>query len=96
MDATIQRKRTSFRLREDLLEKLKQAAKSANSSLNSYVEAILISGISGDDDTAVPKKQYFQQIEEAISDVHSGNCFAMEPTESLSDFLDRMEAEGNV
>jgi predicted DNA-binding protein len=96
MNTTIQRKRASFRLREDLLEKLKNAAKSTNSSLNSYVEAILISGMSNADSTALPRKQYLQQIEDAISDVHSGNCFAMQPNESLDDFLVRMEADGNV
>jgi hypothetical protein len=45
MEATVQRKKTSFRLREDLLEKLKAAANSRRSSLNSYVESVLMDDV---------------------------------------------------
>jgi predicted DNA-binding protein len=45
MEATIQRKKTSFRLREDLLERLKAAASLKQSSLNSYVESVLMDDV---------------------------------------------------
>lgn len=38
----ISRKQTAFRLREDLLEKLKIAARKENRSLNNYVESVLM------------------------------------------------------
>ena len=38
----ITRKTTSFRLRTDLLEKLKQNANKTNRTLNNYVESILL------------------------------------------------------
>lgn len=42
MEATIGRKQTSFRLREDLLEKLQIAARQENRSLNNFVESALM------------------------------------------------------
>jgi predicted HicB family RNase H-like nuclease len=52
MEASITpRKQTSLRLRVDLLERLKAAAQSANSSLNSYIEGILM-----DDVYRIPKR----------------------------------------
>ncbi len=38
----ISRKQTAFRLREDLLDKLKIAARRENRSLNNYVESVLM------------------------------------------------------
>ncbi len=38
----ISRKQTAFRLREDLLNKLKIAARRENRSLNNYVESVLM------------------------------------------------------
>ncbi|HBH07930.1 MAG TPA: toxin-antitoxin system protein [Rikenellaceae bacterium] len=38
----ISRKQTAFRLREDLLDKLKIAARKENRSLNNYVESVLM------------------------------------------------------
>ena len=38
----ISRKQTAFRLREDLLNKLKIAARKENRSLNNYVESVLM------------------------------------------------------
>ena len=40
--SSINRKQTAFRLREDLLEKLKIAARRENRSLNNYVENALM------------------------------------------------------
>ena len=42
MDVAINRKSTMFRLREELLERLKQLAARDNRSLNNYVETILM------------------------------------------------------
>lgn len=42
MELAINRKSTMFRLREELLEKLKQLAAKDNRSLNNYVETILM------------------------------------------------------
>ncbi len=42
MDAVIHRKSAMFRLREELLERLKQLAARDNRSLNNYVETILM------------------------------------------------------
>ena len=42
MDAIIERKPTSFRLRTDLLETLRRNARRQNRTLNNYVESILL------------------------------------------------------
>lgn len=42
MEATISRKQTSFRLRSDLMERLKINAKKENRTLNNYVESVLL------------------------------------------------------
>ena len=42
MDIAIERKQTAFRLSCDLLEKLKEAARRENRSLNNYVESVLM------------------------------------------------------
>lgn len=44
MDAP-DRKQTAFRLRTDLLERLKIAAKKENRSLNNYVESVLLDAV---------------------------------------------------
>ena len=42
METTIRRKQTSFRLRTDLLEDMKNAAKKENRTLNNYLESLLL------------------------------------------------------
>lgn len=42
MEAITDRKQTAFRLRSDLLERLKKAAKEQNRSLNNFVESVLM------------------------------------------------------
>ena len=42
MEITINKKQTAFRLSEDLLERLKKAAKKEHRSLNNFVESILM------------------------------------------------------
>lgn len=45
---TINRKQTAFRLREDLLKRLRIAAKKENRSLNNYVESVLLEAVYGE------------------------------------------------
>ncbi len=42
MAIAMERRQTAFRLREDLLEKLREAAGKENRSLNNYVESVLM------------------------------------------------------
>ena len=42
MDIAIERKQTAFRLSCNLIEKLKEAARRENRSLNNYVESVLM------------------------------------------------------
>ena len=41
----IDRKQTAFRLRKDLLERLKIEARKENRSLNNYVESVLLDAV---------------------------------------------------
>lgn len=43
MEVTVDRKQTAFRLRTDLLSRLKQEARKENRSLNNFVENVLMS-----------------------------------------------------
>lgn len=42
---TLDRKQTAFRLRVDLLDRLKVAARKENRSLNNYVESVLLDAV---------------------------------------------------
>ena len=42
---TVDRKQTAFRLRTDLLDRLKVAAKKENRSLNNFVESVLLDAV---------------------------------------------------
>jgi len=65
---TIQRKQTSFRLREDLLKILKTKAAQANRTLNNYVESVLLDNAYGND----PNAETRAAIEEAMSGENAG------------------------
>lgn len=54
-----ERKQTAFRLRTDLLEKLKYAARKENRSLNNYVESVLLDAVYRDpnDETRAAMKE---------------------------------------
>ena len=41
----VHRKQTAFRLRTDLLDRLKVAAKKENRSLNNFVESVLLDAV---------------------------------------------------
>lgn len=49
-----------------------------------------------EDDSIIDKKVFFKQLEEALCEIRTGKMYRMEEGESLDDFLDRMEGEGNV
>lgn len=61
------RKQTAFRLPEGLLAALKTNARSANRSLNNYVESILLEAV-----YSTPNEETRQAIEEARSGKSSG------------------------
>lgn len=79
MKTNIQRKQTSFRLRTDLIDGLKEAAQRENRTLNNYVEYVLLKVIySEPNDTTVAA------IEEAISPSNNNTIYNT-ATELLSD-----------
>lgn len=45
MDTTLSKKPQSFRLSEDLINKLKEMAKAQNRSLNNFVETLLLDAV---------------------------------------------------
>ena len=61
------KKQTAFRLDEDLLNRLKIAAKKENRSLNNYVESVLMGIV-----YLEPKKE----TSEAMQETEAGNCLA--------------------
>lgn len=62
MDTIIERKPTSFRLRTDLLERLRKNAVRQNRTLNNYVESILLDIVYNE-----PNDTTRASIEEAMS-----------------------------
>ncbi|HBK30446.1 MAG TPA: toxin-antitoxin system protein [Porphyromonadaceae bacterium] len=62
MKTTVDRKQTSFRLRADLLNRLRMEARKENRSLNNYVENILMNVISQN-----PNKITLEAMHEAES-----------------------------
>ena len=62
METTIRRKQTSFRLRTDLLEEMKNAAKKENRTLNNYLESLLLNYFYNE-----PNEVTRAAIEEAMS-----------------------------
>ena len=67
MEASIVRKQTTFRLRTDLLERLKAMAMQNNRSLNNYVEEILFDAVYNE-----PNAETIEAIEEAKAGKHAG------------------------
>lgn len=97
MNSVTLRQPTSFRLNSKLLAILKERAKASNRSLNNYVESILFNAVSFEpNDALVSKKEFYEHVEKAISDIRNGKGYSMKPNESLDAFLDRMKDEGNV
>lgn len=49
-----------------------------------------------EDDTLMSKEEFFAKIDRAISNLRAGNGYTMMKGESLEEFMERMEIEGNV
>ena len=67
MEAVIESVQTSFVLRKDLVNKLKEAALKANRSLDNYVENVLMSVL-----LDVPNQETCEAIEEVRSGSYAG------------------------
>lgn len=80
--ATINRKQTAFRLREDLLKRLKTAAKKENRSLNNYVESVLLEAVYGkpNDETL-----------EAMAEARENKNLSKVDTSSFESFIKSLE-----
>ena len=63
----IERKQTAFRLRKDLLEKLKEDAAKENRSVNNYVETLLLDAVYRE-----PNEETLEAIREAMSGKSAG------------------------
>ena len=72
------RKQTAFRLNEDLLNRLRVAAKKENRSLNNYVESVLM-------DVVYLKPN--QTTLEAIKEAKAGKYAGIINTGSMDDFI---------
>ncbi len=81
METTIRRKQTSFRLRTDLLEEMKNAAKKENRTLNNYLESLLLNYFYSE-----PNEVTKAAIEEAMSG-HNRNKVYTNIDEMFDDIL---------
>jgi len=81
METTIRRKQTSFRLRTDLLEEMKNAAKKENRTLNNYLESLLLNYFYNE-----PNEVTKAAIEEAMSG-HNKNKVYTNIDEMFDDIL---------
>ena len=78
----LDRKQTAFRLRKDLLERLKIEARKENRSLNNYVESVLLDAV------------YREPTEEtlaAMKEAKEGKDLTKVDTSSLESFLKSLE-----
>ena len=82
MDATIERKQTSFRLSVDLLQRLRIAARRENRSLNNFVESTLMDTVYN-----VPNSETIEAIQEARSGKYAGTV----DTSSMDAFIKSCE-----
>ena len=85
METTIVRQPTSFRLRTDLLERLKRNAAKANRTLNNYVESVLLDVVYNE-----PNDETKAAIEEATSG-HNNNKVYTDVKEMFNDILNEKE-----
>lgn len=64
---TIERKQTGFRLRTDLLERLKKEAAKQNRSINNYVETLLLDAVYRE-----PNEETLEAMQEVVSGKSAG------------------------
>ncbi len=81
MDIAIERKPASFRLRTDLLERLRKNAVRQNRSLNNYVESLLLDIVYNE-----PNDTTCAAIEEAMSGRNRNKVYAS-ADEMMNDIL---------
>ncbi|MGM9774179.1 MAG: toxin-antitoxin system protein [Candidatus Egerieousia sp.] len=79
---TIDRKQTAFRLRADLLERLRVAARKENRSLNNYVESVLLDAVYRE-----PNEDTLAAMKEAVG----GKNLTTVDTSSFNAFLKSLE-----
>ena len=82
---TITRKNTSFRLRTDLLERLRHNAANANRTLNNYVESVLLDVVYHE-----PNEVTKAAIEEVMSGRNPGKVYT-NVDEMFDDILNEEE-----
>lgn len=82
---TITRKNTSFRLRTDLLERLRHNAAIANRTLNNYVESVLLDVVYHE-----PNEETKAAIEEVMSGRNPGKVYT-NVDEMFDDILNEEE-----
>ena len=85
MATTIQRKQTSFRLRTDLLEMMREAAERENRTLNNYLENLLLNIIYHE-----PNEVTKAALEEAMSGNNQNKVYD-DVDEMLNDILNEEE-----
>ena len=85
MATTIQRKQTSFRLRTDLLDFMKEDAARTNRTLNNFLESLLLDYYYNE-----PNEVTKAAIEEAMSG-HNMNKVYTDVDEMLNDILNEDE-----
>lgn len=78
----LNRKQTAFRLRADLLDRLKVAARKENRSLNNYVESVLLDAVYRE-----PNEETLAAMEEA----KEGKNLTKVDTSSFDAFLKSLE-----
>ena len=81
---TIERKQTAFRLRKDLLEKLKIDAAKENRSVNNYVESLLLDAVYRE-----PNEETLEAMKEVMSGKFGG-------TLDLSNFDSFMKSVNDI
>ena len=85
MATTIQRKQTSFRLRTDLLDFMKQDAERTNRTLNNFLESLLLDYYYNE-----PNEVTKSAIEEAMSGRNRNKVYT-DVDEMLNDILNKEE-----
>ncbi len=85
METTIVRKPTSFRLRTDLIERLKKNAARSNRTLNNYVESVLLDVVYRE-----PNEETKSAIAEATSGNNSNKIY-LKVRELFNDILNEKE-----
>lgn len=84
METTVERKRASFQLRTDLLDKLREAAGRRNTSVNRYVETVLWEAM-----THQPNDETLEALAEARAGRYAGQL-------DVTDYNAFVKSLGNI